>query len=346
MVFDRLKTWTWSVAVLVAGVMLITACGMKKEVFFSGRTMGTTYHVTVIAGRFKNLDGLKARIDQRLEQINNSMSTFRPNSEICRFNRIDRAGETITVDKDFARVMAVAKRIYKETGGAWDGTVKPLVDLWGFGNGTIRDTLPSDAAIASARAAVGFDRITITDGDRLGKTQADVTLDLASIAKGYGVDAVSDLIRNAGYPNHLVEIGGEVYAAGHRIDGKPWIVGISSPDPRAPETQIYGTVKIENGAFATSGDYRNFFEYGGHRYAHVIDPHTGWPVSNGVVSASVAAKTCVFADGLATALMVMGPKAAVDLVNRLDGVECLILVLDRGALREYASAGFYGRKTP
>jgi thiamine biosynthesis lipoprotein len=173
------------------------------------------------------------------------------------------------------------------------------------------------------------------------KRRATITLDLASVAKGYAVDALAQLIRERDYTNFLVEIGGEVYAAGHRIDGTPWRIGINQPEAAAPANQVYQMVRLENRAFATSGDYRNFFEFEGRRYAHIIDPRTGYPAARHLVSVSVLAENCALADGLATALMVMGPQAGLELINRLEGVTCLMVERSPdGRLVDHRSNGF------
>jgi thiamine biosynthesis lipoprotein len=173
------------------------------------------------------------------------------------------------------------------------------------------------------------------------KNLAAVTLDLNSIAKGYAVDQVSALIASAGHKNYLVEIGGEVYAAGVRPDGKYWRVGINRPQKDAAFNEVYKIVSIDNQAFATSGDYRNFFEIDGVRYSHVIDPRSGHPVSNGVVSVSIIADNCTLADGLATAIMVMGVENGISLINRLDNVEGLIVVEESdGSLNDFYSTAF------
>jgi len=188
-----------------------------------------------------------------------------------------------------------------------------------------------------------LEHILLSGDKALVKRTAHVQLDLASIAKGYGVDQVSALLRNTGYADFLVEIGGEVYASGIRSDGKPWRIGINRPDKDARHDDVYKVVRLHNAGFATSGDYRNFFERHGRRYSHVIDPRTGYPVSNAVVSASVIADSCTFADGLATALMVLGPEKGLGVVAALDGVECLIIVReDDGILMEHGSKGFRG----
>ena len=322
-------------------IVLLVGCGYQKEVSFSGRTMGTTYHIKVVTGIFSHATGLQKKIDARLEEINKSMSTFRKDSEISRFNLIKHAGEKFVISNDFYNVMVVAKVLYEITGGAWDSTVKPLVDLWGFGNGKIRHTPPEKSKIEALLSEVGFDNIEISTDHYLIKKKALLSLDLASIAKGYGVDQVAALIRDNGIYDFLVEIGGEVFASGYRKDGNKWRVGINKPQENAPLNQVYKVIDIHDKGFATSGDYRNFFEVKHKRFSHIIDPRTGYPVDNGVVSVSILADTCTFADGLATAIMVLGDKKGIDLVNHLDNTECFIVTQNKnGALIDHYSKGF------
>jgi thiamine biosynthesis lipoprotein len=215
-----------------------------------------------------------------------------------------------------------------------------LVDLWGFGRAGRGDLRPPAAAVAALLNEIGFDKIEIRDSGALVKRQAAVTLDLSSIAKGFGVDQVAEVVRQAGFTDFLIEIGGEVYAAGFRTDGHPWRVGINRPRTEARADEVYKVVALQNQAFATSGDYRNFFVENGVRYSHIIDPTTGYPVANGVVSVSILADNCTLADGLATAVMVMGAEKGLSLINRLDRVQGLIVVeLPDGSLRDLASDG-------
>ncbi len=322
-------------------LMLPAGCGLKKEVAFSGKTMGTTYHIKVVAGIFTRTADVQKKIDVRLEDINKSMSTFIKDSEISRFNADRNVGEKFKISDDFYNVLIVAKKIYQLTGGAWDGTVKPLVDLWGFGNGKIRHTEPKPSQIKALLSEVGFDNIEILPGHYLVKKKAYITLDLASIAKGYGVDQVAALIRDNGINNFLVEIGGEVYASGFRKNGKKWRIGINRPQENAPYNQVYRVIDIHNKGFATSGDYRNYFEVHHKRFSHIIDPRTGYPVDNGVVSVSILADECTFADGLATAVMVLGAKKGIDLVNQLEETECFIDTQNKnGPLVDHYSKGF------
>jgi len=325
---------------LLAFFIILAGCSARKEIVFSGRTMGTTYRVKVVGGYFQNTGGLQEKIDRRLKAINQSMSTYLADSEISNFNRLKKADTRFEVSNDFLQVMRVAANIYRLSDGAWDGTVDPLVNLWGFGRKDSGGAIPDNQKVSKLLKNVGFDFIKILDDRYLLKTNPSVTLDLGSIAKGFGVDQIAELIKAQGFKDFLVEIGGEVYAAGFRKNGQPWRVGVNKPRKDAPINQVYKVVPLTDKAMATSGDYRSFFEINGKRYSHVIDPRTGHPVANGVVSASVIADNCTFADGLATAIMVMGYAKGLALVNRLDGVECLIVVRQADStLQDYFSRG-------
>jgi FAD:protein FMN transferase len=329
-----------AVATLFA-LSILAGCQFTREVRLTGKTMGTTYHITVVTGWFSRSGRLQAAIDTRLAAINRSMSTFDPDSEISRFNAIRSTDETVTPSADFAFVLKVAAELYRLTDGAWDGTLDPLITLWGFGRKGTVDSVPEADRIEAALAHVGFDRIAIDPSGSLHKRDPVVTLDLASIAKGYGVDAVSKLLGDAGFDDFLVEIGGEVYARCHRKDGHPWRIGINRPERTAAFDDVYKAVPLTDLAMATSGDYRIFFQVGDRFYSHILDPRTGWPVTDGVVSATVVAANCTVADGLATALMVMGPEKAVALVDRLPGVECLLVVRrPDGSFSDHPSSGF------
>ncbi len=322
-------------------LLFLTACGGQKEVVFNGTTMGTTYQIKIIAGYFKRTSGLKEKIENRLLAINQSMSTYLQDSEISRFNAIRDTREKLAVSDDFLQVMLAARDIYGKTGGAWDGTIKPLLNLWGFGNTRQTRQTPDEAEIKKQMHWIGFQHINIFPEGYLQKKKITLTLDLASIAKGYAVDQVSDLLQTSGMENFLVEIGGEVFAAGFRKDGQPWRVGINQPSTSASIAEVYQVVPLHNRAMATSGDYRNYFEDNGKRFSHIIDPRTGYPVDNGVVSVSIVADSCMFADGLATAIMVMGLEHGMSLINSLKDVEGFIIVRKTDeTYAHYQSDGF------
>ena len=323
------------VAIFTAGF------GYAKETLISGQTMGTTYHIKVVTDSSTKIFDIREKIDKQLAEINKSMSTYRKDSEISRFNALKIVGQRFEISRNFAQVMIESKKLYKLTGGAWDGSIYPLVNLWGFGKSERKNRLPTKEKIARLLRDVDFDNIDLVGDRYLLKKKASISIDLASIAKGYAVDKVAELIKKEDIKNFLVEIGGEVYASGVKKDGLSWRIGVNRPRKGAPYDEIYKIVTLKDKAFATSGDYRNFFEVKGKRYSHILNPRTGYPVANGVVSVSIIAGTCTFADGLATAVMVMGRKNGLELVNRLDGTECLIVVQDKnGFFKDFASRGF------
>jgi thiamine biosynthesis lipoprotein len=316
-------------------------CEANREFLIEGRTMGTTYSVKIVTGDDRGVAGLKEKIDARLVEINDSMSTYKKDSEITRFNNLTQVDRQFRISEDFYRVMMTARTLFELSEGAWDGTVNPLVDLWGFGRTGRKNKPPERQEIDLLLPQIGFEKIQILPDRSLIKKKAPVTLDLSSIAKGYGVDQVAQILRKAGYINYLVEIGGEISASGKRRDGKLWRIGINRPRKDAGRDEVYKVIDLENQAFATSGDYRNFFEIDGVRYSHIIDPRTGYPISNGVVSVSIIAGNCAFADGLATAVMIMGYDKGIKLISRLDAVEGLIVVeRPDGSLADYFSRGF------
>ncbi len=335
-----LKTYIQT-AGMVLLMTLLAGCSGQAEKRLSGKTMGTTFHIKVVTGTFYDIEELRKNIEQRLKEINRSMSVFQKESEISRFNAISRADEKFAASKDFLEVLRVSRQLYDITQGAWDGTVKPILELWGFGNTSKKREIPPEAEIHRLLSRVGFHHIDISPDGALIKRQATVSLDLGSIAKGYGVDQVASVIRKSGIRDFLVEIGGEVFASGLRKDGTPWRVGVNRPAEDAGPAEVYSALTLTNQAMATSGDYRNFFTVGAVRYSHVIDPRTGHPVNNGVVSVSVIADSCTVADGLATAVMVMGHEKGLALAEKLNRVECMIVVREQdGRLVNYLTRGF------
>lgn len=275
-----------------------------------GETMGTTYEIRV-AG--KGLDErLRGRIqketEERLAELDGWMSNWNPESEVSRFNRHHETSG-FPVSHDTAAIVAFAVELGKWSGGAFDITVGPLVGLWGFGNEARIGAPPSEQEILEVLSHMGARLLRVgrgapTSGGFLRKNDPEVEIDLSAIAKGYGVDHVSAGLFELEREDFLVEIGGEVYAAGARPGGGPWRVAIEKPldDGRAIQT----IVELSNQAMATSGDYRIFYREGGRRIAHTIDPRTGYPVENGPASATIIANSATEADAWATTLMVLG----------------------------------------
>ncbi len=295
----------------------------KTEYSLSGKTMGTFYSIKFLSDKNENLDSWKTRVDICLKDINKTFSMFDPESRLSIFNR-QAAGRQMKISSDLYSVLLTAQNLYQITHGAWDGTVKPLVDLWGFGTKKTENKIPGSSEITLALSKTGFHHIQLSENHTVSK-DADVTLDLSSIAKGYGVDTVAALFMSSGIRDMLIEIGGELYAGGKNKKGEPWSVGISRPDKDNSKQDLYKIVRLSNQAIATSGNYRNFFEMNKKSYSHIIDPKTGFPVDNQIVSATVISKDCSFSDGLATALMVMDVEESLTLVNSLEDTECLII---------------------
>ncbi len=339
---DGMKTAHKGLVLLfLACILLLELSGTAhaREYTIQGRTMGTFYTIKLVSTRQQSMDLWQKQIDTRLAQVNAGLSMYDPDSNLSRFNRTE-PGRLFRLSRDFARVMDTARTVFTLTDRAWDGTIKPLVDLWGFGTREPTDTLPDPDAIAEALALTGFQHLTF-ENNHVKKTKPGITLDLGSIAKGYGVDAVAGVLTRVGIDDFLVEIGGELYGSGMNRHKKPWSVGITHPLKTGADTGLYKVVNLENRAIATSGDYRNFFEFRGRTYSHIIDPKTGYPVDNQVVSASVIADTCTFADALATALVVMNPEDSLALVDTLENVECLIIQKTLTGFKEFASRGFH-----
>jgi thiamine biosynthesis lipoprotein len=305
----------------------------------TGETMGTTYTVTAHGTPANELAGLPAEIEARLRAINKSMSTWDPASEISRINKMP-AGQRVTVSEDFDRVLSAALSLSEATGGAFDVTVGPLVNLWGFGP-TPRDQPPSAAALAAARRRVGYGNLAV-NGRSLTKRIEGMYLDFSGIAKGYGVDAVAEILRRRGIGNYLVEIGGEVVVSGQAPGGKSWTIGIERPEENAPRgAELYAVVHLTRGALATSGSYRRFKSRRTQKRHHIIHPRTGMSTNPALVSVTVFAADCMTADGIATALMVMGVDAGLRWVESRPGVEALFLVATpKGGFAQWLSPGF------
>jgi thiamine biosynthesis lipoprotein len=320
---------------------VVWGCGRWQKVTLQGRTMGTTYHITLLSPkRLVNPQPIQRAVDSLLQTINASMSTFDPNSEISRFNRW-HSTRPFPVSSSFLKVVKKALEIYRESDGAFDITVAPLVNLWGFGRKGPRFTVPDSGEIRRLLKHVGSQYLRIVGDSALQKEDIQLTIDLSAIAKGYGVDAVAELLRQRGFRNFLVEIGGEVFASGIREE-RPWQVAINKPEFRMlPGSMIEGILVLSDRAVATSGDYLNFFEYHGKTYSHEINPKTGWPIENNIASATVIAPRCITADAMATALMVMPVEKGLAWVNRKPNIESLI-ILRKGKERfeERQSEGF------
>jgi thiamine biosynthesis lipoprotein len=244
------------------------------------------------------------------------MSTWDPSSELSRLNALDRADEPFPVSAHTMEVLAAAAEIGEISGGAFDVTVGPLMQAWGFGTDSYQLRRPAPEELEALRERVGQAALLTLDEDAgtVSKGHPDVEVDVSAIAKGHGVDRVAEALEALGYRNYLVEIGGELRAAGRKLDGTPWRVAIEKPE--SDSRAIHQIVILEDRALATSGDYRNFYLEGGERFSHTMDPRTGAPVHHRLASVSVLHPSAMYADAWATALNVLGAEAGYALAIR------------------------------
>jgi thiamine biosynthesis lipoprotein len=286
----------------------------SSELLISGPTMGTTFNVKVVTE--DQSDAHRERVSylvrEVLDDVDESMSTYRPDSEIEEFNR--SGTEVFAASPDLLEVVTEAQRIARLTGGAFDITVGPLVDIWGFGPSGATET-PDEEALRDLVAITGYEQLDVdVESGTLRKARNDCRIDLSAIAKGFSTDRVSEMLVREGLPNHMVEVGGEVRARGLNGAGQTWRIGVERPTPEGRAVHL--VVPLADLSLATSGDYRNFYERDGVRISHTIDPRSGQPISHDLASVSVIHASCMTADGLATALGVLGPDEGFELAER------------------------------
>ena len=289
-------------ALLIAGSVYVIR-NKQADIPFQrnkGQVFGTLYSIV-----YRHESNLQSEIEAELQKVDGSLSPFNKSSVITRINN----NEEVTPDSMFVHVFTLAKEISANTGGAFDITVAPLVNAWGFGFRNEDSVTPE--LIDSLRRFVGFEKVALRDG-KVVKQDPRVILDCNAIAKGYGCDAVARLLDRKGIGNYMVEIGGEVVVKGLNPDGRKWRVGINKPveDSLNLNNEIETILEITDIAMATSGNYRNFYYKDGKKFAHTIDPHSGYPVQHSILSSTVLAADCATADAYATSFMVMGLEEA------------------------------------
>ncbi len=323
--------------VALSATLLLTGCG-PEQVNLNGKTMGTSYSVRYVTGDdTPSAAKIQAEIDKRLELVNDQMSTYRPGSELSRFNASRAVDKPFPVSAATTEVVLEALRINRVTDGALDVTVGPLVNLWGFGPEGRPDKVPSAAELERRRAWTGIDKLSV-QGNALVKSIPELYVDLSSIAKGYGVDVIAQYLQSQQVKNYMVDIGGEVRTRGHNGEKKPWRIAIERPTA-GMEQKAQLVIQPGEMSIATSGDYRNYFEQDGVRYSHTIDPVTGKPIHHHLVSVTVLSPTCMAADGLSTGLNVLGPERGMALAN-LMGIPVFMIVKSAKGFEERYSEAF------
>ncbi len=318
----------------------LAACGEQRlpQLELAGSALGTTFRVTIVEpAAMLDTAVLEADIAATLARIDQLASTWRDDSDLSRFNQ-DPSTDWIMVTADFCAALAEVLEVSRLTDGAFDVTVGPLVNLWGFGpDGPVSEP-PADEAIAAAMQRVGYDKLH-TDCARgaVRKDDAGIYVDLSGWAKGRAVDRVAVLLDASGINNYLVEIGGELRVRGHNGERREWAVGIEAPSTsqRVPRAII----RVSDTSVATSGDYRNYFQYEGQSYSHTVDPRTGRPVAHGLAAVTVVHPENAFADAMATALLVMGPESGPELAEEL-GIAAYFLVRRSAEIEEIVTSEF------
>lgn len=297
-----------------------------REGLLSGQTMGSAWTVKVAGPLRASAEDLRAGVQARFDAVNQALSTYRADSALSRFNS-DDSGQWIDIDAELGEVLSYALSLAEDSGGAYDVTVGPLVNLWGFGPDPATRRVPDSAVLESARARVGWRKVEVDATNRRARKAPGVRVDLSSLGKGRGVDRVAEYLDAQGVTNYLIDLSGKLRARGLNPQRGPWRVAVEPPEADAGSVQPFfepQIIELANQSVATAGDYRRFFEIDGTHYSHIIDPRTGWPVTHTTVSASAIAPDCMHADALATVLMAMSPDEAVALANRRQVAALLI----------------------
>jgi thiamine biosynthesis lipoprotein len=304
----------------------------EERVSFNGQTMGTYYNIIYLhpAGTV-----FKKEVDSLLIVWNNTLSTYIKDSEISRFNQ---SSEHYFESAYFYPVLKKSREIFEATGGAFDPTVMPLVNAWGFG--PEEKNLPDSSEVEKLLELVNFNHVGF-DSTHVWKKKEGIQLDFSAIAKGYGVDVVGNFLDSKGISNYLVDIGGEITCRGINERGTPWTTGIEDPQVEFNERKVMAVIEVSEKAIATSGNYRNFYVMNGQKYAHTISPYTGFPVQHSLLSATVVADDCMTADGFATAFMVLGIDPSIQILNDHPELEAYFIFNDEnGDLHTYMTEGF------
>lgn len=283
--------------------LLFVSCQTEKLHFIEGEAQGSTYHIKYISSSNENL---QIAIDSILQVIDQSMSTYKPDSDISKINNGDT---TVVVDEHFRKVFEASQQIWQESEGLFDPTVGVLVNAWGFGKQKIADKdLPTDEKITELKKYVGFNKVQLTDNNHIKKEYPEILFDFNAIAQGYTSDVVAAFLNSKDIENYIVEIAGEMFLKGkNTLENKEWTIGVENPIKPLDEKELITTIQFKNQGLATSGNYRKVWvDSNGRKYVHSINPITGRATQSNILSATVIAPSTMYADGYATMFMVMG----------------------------------------
>jgi thiamine biosynthesis lipoprotein len=307
------------VSIALAGLVLAGCVTQPaRETLLSGQTMGSAWTVKIGGALPASAEDLRAGVQASFDVVDLALSTYRADSALSRFNN-DDSGQWIDIQAELGEVLSYALSLAGDSGGAYDVTVGPLVNLWGFGPDPATRRVPDTSALEAARARVGWRKVEVDAMRHRARKGPGVRVDLSSLGKGRGVDRVAEYLDARGVTNYLIDLSGKLRARGLNPQREPWRVAVEPPEADAGSTRPFfkpQIIELVNQSVATAGDYRRFFEIDGKHYSHIIDPRTGWPVTHATVSASAIAPDCMQADALATVLMAMSPDDAVALADR------------------------------
>lgn len=327
---NKLKWQVPFLILLIVGTVLI----LKKQSPYQtdqGLVFGTVYKIT-----YQSSENLKDEIEKELQKVDNSLSPFNKQSVITRINQ----NTDLHTDSLFVYVFNLAKEVSNNTGKAYDVTVAPLVNAWGFG--FKHSQFPDSLTIDSLRQFVGIDKVQLNADGEVVKSDPRMMLDFSSIAKGFGVDCVARLFDRKGIKNYMIDIGGELVMKGQNAKMETWRIGVNKPidDSLSVNQELQTILEITDAGMATSGNYRNFYYKDGKKYAHTIDPRTGYPIQHNILSSTVIAKNCATADAYATAFMVLGLDSAKAVCNAHPELDAYFIYTDRnGKLQTYSTEG-------
>jgi thiamine biosynthesis lipoprotein len=333
----------------LAGIVVICLGAFAQAAEFpvtawQGQTMGSPYTVKIVGVALdeESSTTLKGEIEKTLREVNRQMSHYQPDSELSQFNRA-APNKPFKVSPEFARVMRFTLDLCKQSRGALDPTLAPVINLWGFGEKSTNRAVPPEAELKAALRKTGYQHVSITPNDELIKDLPELTINLSAVAKGFGVDEMVRVLTRHGFTNVYASIAGEVRLLGHNARGTKWHVGISAPVSNWRENDPMAAVAaLSNQAISTSGDYQKFFiDAQGRRLCHIFDPATGWPVQHNVGGVSVVAQDNMTADALSTALFVLGPEAGMKFIESQTNAAALFIVREaEGKFRQVPSSRF------
>jgi len=327
-------------AAFLISLLLLCPANCQEPLRIAGKTMGSYYSIVIDSAAPPAAAPLQQQIETVFADLNRQMSTWDQNSEISRFNQAVDSTEWFPVSRDFATVTSEARRLHTLTSGALEITLAPLIEAWGFGRSR-KKRIPPDAEIAAALQLQGTQFIEVRDAPpAIRRTRPGIQISLNALAPGYAADRISELLRERGLKAHVVDVGGENRAGAAKRSGEPWRLGVESP-----LGNLHKILELTDKSIATSGDYRNFFVIDGQRFSHVLDPRTGRPVADPPASVSVTHASCMTADGLATAMMVLGSEKGLQLAKQA-GFDVMFLNVDSsGKLVEQSSGQFASTPT-